>query len=126
MSSACGLSWVGSWISRPPRCRGRSMRPPRRSRSPRRAPRTARADTGSGGVNCGPVQHYAGPDTAAGSLDGTCTDAVGNSASMSFPFAYDDTPPDVTATASRTPDVDSWYNAPLSVSFAGTDALSGG
>ncbi|MDX6474629.1 MAG: hypothetical protein QOH95_140, partial [Gaiellaceae bacterium] len=87
-------------------------------------------DTGSGGVTCSPgvggVQHYAGPDVAAGTLDGTCTDAAGNSASMSFPFAYDDTPPDVTASASRTPDVDNWYNAPVSVSFGGTDAMSGG
>src|SRR3954469_962207 len=48
---------------------------------------------GSGGVTCTPVQHYAGPDTASGSLSGSCSDAVGNTASGTFPFAYDDTDP---------------------------------
>jgi len=83
-------------------------------------------DSGSGGVNCGPVQHYEGPDVAAATLTGTCTDAAGNSATVPFPFSYDDTDPTVTATPSRGPDVDSWYNAPVSVSFGGSDAMSGG
>jgi large repetitive protein len=83
-------------------------------------------DAGSGGVTCTPVQHYAGPDVASGMLTGSCADAAGNSASADFPFAYDDTDPSVAATASRPPDVDTWYNAPVSVSFDGTDAMSGG
>jgi hypothetical protein len=41
-------------------------------------------------------------------------------------FRIDKTPPAVTsATPSRAPDANGWYNAPLSVSFAGSDGVSG-
>ena len=83
-------------------------------------------DATSGGVVCDPVVHYEGPDTPDGSIGGTCTDAAGNSSSTTFPFKYDDTDPVVTATPSRTPDLNGWYNAPLTVGFDGTDAMSGG
>ena len=69
---------------------------------------------------------YSGPDSANASVSGTCRDRAGNtSSSGSFGFQYDDTAPAVTATPSRAPDSNGWYNHPLSVTFAGTDATSG-
>jgi hypothetical protein len=69
---------------------------------------------------------YSGPDSANAAVLGTCRDRAGNtSATSSFGFQYDDTAPAVTATPSRNPDANGWYNHPLSVSFGGTDATSG-
>jgi len=69
---------------------------------------------------------YSGPDSQGASVSGTCRDRAGNtSASSSFAFQYDGTGPVVTATPSRSPDSNGWYNHELSVSFAGTDATSG-
>ena len=60
------------------------------------------------------------------SVSGTCRDRAGNtSASSRFGFQYDETDPVVTATPSRNPDSNGWYNHALSVSFSGTDATSG-
>jgi hypothetical protein len=82
-------------------------------------------DALSGGVTCSDPTAYAGPDNAAALASGNCSDAAGNTASASFAFKYDATPPEVTATANRGPDANGWYNHALSVSFAGNDALSG-
>ena len=69
---------------------------------------------------------YSGPDDPTGTVNGTCRDRAGNtSASSAFNFQYDATGPVVTATPSRAPDSNGWYNHALSVSFAGTDATSG-
>jgi hypothetical protein len=70
---------------------------------------------------------YTGPDSATASASGTCSDKAGNvSASASFgPFKYDDTAPSVTAAAARGPDNNGWYNAPVGISWSGTDATSG-
>jgi hypothetical protein len=69
---------------------------------------------------------YSGPDTAAASADGHCTDQAGNaSADVAFSFKYDGTAPVVTATPDRAADHDSWYNHALTVTFAGTDGTSG-
>jgi hypothetical protein len=69
---------------------------------------------------------YSGPDSGSASVSGTCRDAAGNTASASFGLRYDATAPGVTgAAADRPPDVDGWYNHPVVVTFAGTDATSG-
>src|SRR5262249_54990437 len=70
---------------------------------------------------------YSGPSSGLASVGGTCTDKAGNtSAPVSSTFQYDDTGPSVTPTPSRGPDANGWYNHPVTVSFSGTDALSGG
>jgi hypothetical protein len=56
----------------------------------------------------------------------TCTaKSDGGTNSQTVTIRLDKTPPSVTATAERPPDANDWYNRPLSVSFAGTDAISG-
>jgi large repetitive protein len=70
---------------------------------------------------------YGGPDKTDASVSGTCTDVAGNqSLSSSFGFQYDGTKPQVTTkTPSRPPDKNGWYNHELTVTFAGSDNLSG-
>src|SRR5262249_15181415 len=53
---------------------------------------------------------YGGPDAAAASVTGTCTDKAGNSASGSFSLQYDSTPPTLSSAFSRPPDANGWYN----------------
>jgi hypothetical protein len=45
--------------------------------------------------------------------------------SVTLTIKIDKTPPAVTATASRPPDVNGWYNHALSVAFSGSDGTSG-
>jgi hypothetical protein len=81
-------------------------------------------DAVSGLAGCsGPT--YAGADSPAASLTGTCTDVAGNSASAGVAFKYDATPPAITAAPDRKPDRRGWYRKPLTVTFAGTDLTSG-
>jgi hypothetical protein len=70
---------------------------------------------------------YAGPDTPAGSVVGTCTDVAGNlGSSLPFGLKYDATGPEVTAAVpDRPPDYRGWYTAPVTFGFTGTDATSG-
>ncbi len=69
---------------------------------------------------------YAGPDAYAARVSATCTDPAGNAATGTFSFNYDGTPPTITGwSASRLPDVNGWYNHPVTFSFSGTDAMSG-
>jgi hypothetical protein len=68
---------------------------------------------------------YSGPDAAAAAVQGTCTDKAGNSASASFSLQYDSTPPGITTAFSRPPDVNGWYNHPVTVTATGTDTGSG-
>jgi hypothetical protein len=69
---------------------------------------------------------YSGPDSANASVSGTCRDRAGNtSASSNFNFQYDETGPVVTATPSRNPDSNGWYNHALTVAFTGVDPVSG-
>jgi len=49
-------------------------------------------DATSGIAGCSSAS-YGGPDTAAASLSGTCTDKAGNVGRATFSFAYDATPP---------------------------------
>ena len=83
------------------------------------------SDGGSGIASCTSTT-YSGPDGATGSATGTCRDKAGNtSGTGSFAVKYDATPPTVTAAPGRQPTKAGWYNHPVSVTFAGTDATSG-
>jgi hypothetical protein len=70
---------------------------------------------------------YAGPEGAAASATGSCTDVAGNSsAQAAFPLRYDATGPDVTSGKPvREPDHGRWYTRPVLWRFKGKDALSG-
>jgi hypothetical protein len=82
-------------------------------------------DATSGVDSCVPPQSYSGPDGAGRTVNGSCQDEAGNTTARTFTLDYDGTGPVVTATPSRTPDSNGWYNHALTVSFAGTDATSG-
>jgi hypothetical protein len=75
---------------------------------------------------CSPV-NYDGPDTATGSVIGTCSDVAGNlGSSPPFAIKYDATGPVVTAAVpDRPPDYRGWYTAPVRFDFMGMDAPSG-
>ena len=75
---------------------------------------------------CAPASSYAGPDGARVELAGSCTDLAGNIGGAVYGLSYDSTGPVVAADTSRAPDAGGWFNRPVSVSFTGTDALSGG
>ena len=79
------------------------------------------------GVNACTSATYGGPDEAAASVAGTCTDKAGNpSTPLAFGLKYDATSPQVTAgTPARGPDAAGWYNRPVAFDFAGADATSG-
>ncbi|MDF2752206.1 MAG: Neogenin, partial [Gaiellaceae bacterium] len=68
---------------------------------------------------------YDGPDGAAVLVSGRCVDKAGNVGEGLFPLKYDDTGPGVRAVATRDPDVNGWYNDPLTVRFVGSDDASG-
>ena len=70
---------------------------------------------------------YGGPDTAAASVTGTCTDNAGNASSpLPYGLKFDATGPEITSLApERPPDFDGWYNRPVRLDVTGTDALSG-
>jgi hypothetical protein len=87
------------------------------------------ADSGSGmpgAGDCATVT-YAGPDTAAGTVAGSCADVAGNLGSAPpFALKYDTTGPEVTAAVpDRPPDFHGWYTAPVTFGFTGADATSG-
>ena len=82
-------------------------------------------DAMSGLDFCDPPRSYAGPDSPSASVTGSCHDRAGNAASRSFAFNYDSTAPQVSATPARAPNANGWYNASLSVAFAGSDPTSG-
>ena len=54
------------------------------------------------------------------------TDSAGNSAFDDMSLIWDTIPPVVTVTASRVPDYNGWYNAPVKVTFSGTDTGGSG
>ncbi|MGZ4332860.1 MAG: hypothetical protein ACXVRJ_01115 [Gaiellaceae bacterium] len=79
----------------------------------------------SGIDSCVAPQTYSGPDTGTGSINGSCQDEAGNVGTVSFPLAYDSTPPDTSAMLGRGPDANGWYDRPVKVSFDGSDGTSG-
>jgi hypothetical protein len=82
------------------------------------------SDATSGIASCSSGS-YSGPDGSTVTLSGSCTDRAGNSGGASLALQYDATAPTVTATPDRPPDSNGWYNRPVTVTFAGTDATSG-
>jgi hypothetical protein len=82
-------------------------------------------DATSGLASCSAPQAYSGPDGAAVAVSGSCRDLAGNVASRSLTLAYDATAPIVSPVPGRGADVNGWYNRPLTVWFAGSDATSG-
>jgi hypothetical protein len=70
---------------------------------------------------------YSGPDSAAASPAGTCTDRAGNaSAPLAFGLKYDATKPVVSGgQAARAADSGGWYNRSVDVAFSGTDQTAG-
>ena len=82
---------------------------------------------GTSGLEGCTTKIYAGPDSDAGAVTGTCTDNAGNvSETDSLSLKYDATAPAVTGGhAARAPDTGGWYNRAVQIAFAGTDATSG-
>jgi hypothetical protein len=82
-------------------------------------------DTTSGIAAC-PSVTYPGPDSAAASINASCRDDAGNSASRSVALKYDETAPVVTeAVPERQPNAEGWFTRPISFDIEATDALSG-
>ena len=65
------------------------------------------SDTTSGIASCSAPSGYSGPDTAAATLGGSCTDNAGNSSNGSYTVKYDTHPPATTAAPTRAPNA-SW------------------
>jgi hypothetical protein len=82
------------------------------------------SDATSGVASCTQAT-YGGPDSAGASVGGTCRDVAGNVGSGGTSIRYDATPPTVTAAPERGPDVNGWYNHPLTIGYNGSDATSG-
>jgi hypothetical protein len=82
-------------------------------------------DAVSGLASCS-AQTYSGPDSAAASVNATCTDNAGNTSGPGeTTLKYDATDPVIAAKADRGPDRNGWYRRPLRVTFGATDATSG-
>jgi hypothetical protein len=82
-------------------------------------------DTASGVAKDGCTKTvFHGPDSAAVSVQGTCTDKAGNQSKLvdSVPFKYDTHGPTVTWTPSS---LENWYNTDVTINFAAVDELSG-
>jgi hypothetical protein len=85
----------------------------------------AGTDPVSGVGSCSAPKTYSGPDSGAAEVSGNCTDVAGNVGVKAFGLKYDATVPGVTATPGRSANGNGWYNAPIGVTFAGTDGTSG-
>ena len=71
---------------------------------------------------------YSGPDNAAASVSGHCTDQAGNvSANVVFNFKFDSTPPTAVALSvtTGTPGSNGWYTSDVTVHTSGTETVSG-
>jgi hypothetical protein len=71
---------------------------------------------------------YDGPDTGAASVTGSCTDAAGNTTVASpVTFAFDATPPTVTAARlpESAPNAAGWNDGDVTVRFTVQDSMSG-
>lgn len=69
---------------------------------------------------------YSGPDGPSVSVSGSCRDVAGNaSPPATATLKFDATPPSITASADRAPDGKGWYRRPVTVTFSGSDPVSG-
>lgn len=108
---------TGSALERPPDANGWYNRPVTVTFSG--------TDATSGLASCDRPM-YGGPDSTSLQLSGTCRDVAGNtSPATAVALKYDGTAPSVSAAADRAPDGKGWYRRPLTVKFAGADAVSG-
>jgi hypothetical protein len=87
------------------------------------------ADDISGIASCDRATPYSGPDSAAASVSGHCTDGAGNVGTGSYSFKYDASKPNISTVLSPpSPASTGWYNiatgAPT-VTFPCSDATSG-
>jgi hypothetical protein len=83
-------------------------------------------DEGTSGISsCSPTATYSGPDSGTATVSGTCTDGAGNVGSASVRIQYDGTAPAVDGKADRGPDANGWYNRAVTVTFTGSDPVSG-
>ena len=80
-------------------------------------------DAMSGSGSCASLT-YSGPDNANASVQGSCTDAAGNSATANLGLKYDSTPPLTTPAPSPAPNASGWFNTPVHVAWNGSDATS--
>lgn len=84
--------------------------------------------SGSGTTYTVSIGGMTGSGTVVASIPGSvATDLAGNgNAAATFTFKYDATPPTgVVGTPDRPANTNGWYNAPVTVTFSGTDAMSG-
>jgi large repetitive protein len=82
-------------------------------------------DARSGLDSCDSVS-YSTPDSTAADVEAGCRDLAGNTATQHMTLKYDGTAPTITTmTPDRPPDHGVWWNKPVNVAFAGTDAMSG-
>jgi hypothetical protein len=82
------------------------------------------ADALSGVDSC-TSSGYSGPDTSGVTVSGTCTDKAGNSAAGSVSIQYDASAPSTSVALDRPPDINGWYNHPVTLNAAGSDGTSG-
>ncbi|KAF0108814.1 MAG: hypothetical protein FD146_700 [Anaerolineaceae bacterium] len=82
-------------------------------------------DSTSGIDTCSAIL-YIGPDTTGTSVNGSCADLAGNTSTAvaSSTFKYDTTRPIATGSVAP-PNEYGWYNADVTVTFSGSDDLSG-
>ena len=92
-----------------------------------RAPLTVKfpgSDATSGINACTPDQPYGGPDTGNTPIPGSCTDKAGNQTQhLHAQIRRDEA--DGLALACAAPNQLGWHKAPLTVTFVGSDAMSG-
>ena len=86
---------------------------------------TFSGDDGTSGIASCTSATYGGPDTGSVFVNGSCFDNAGNRGGVSYELKYDATPPSVEAKPNRPPDANGWYRRAVTVSFLGSDAVSG-
>ena len=78
------------------------------------------------GIDACTTLTYAGPDSASGSLTGSCIDKAGNVGTLGYGLKYDATAPSVTgANPERAPNAAGWFNRPVAFDLTGNDVTSG-
>ena len=86
---------------------------------------TFSGDDGTSGVASCTSATYSGPDTGGVTVNGSCFDNAGNRGGVGYELKYDATAPSVEAKPDRPPDARGWYRRAVTVSFLGSDAMSG-